>query len=321
MKRKGGSEKNWLGEGNQMELSQICSWRNWLSDWSSLLPLIHSLSCGWNGEKLPAFKPSRDPLRVTSLPVSFCSTRNSLIWVMMLYAVVNGFTRQGPHLSHVCFADDIVLFGEASTNQLSVMMSILDLFCEASGERISLAKSKLLVSKNINHNQAVAQRSHCGIPLTDDLGKYLGTPMKHGRVTKLTTSSLLSNTQARLNTWAKKFFRQSHFDSLCGYQATSCKPPCFLFMLPITNLKSSWEVSYGETLPTKDWDKLCLPKDHGGLNIRDVKKPAVQSCTFFPEVNSRKSCLPSCFGRSSVQYCSMGRGNRSTCFLKLLKGS
>ena len=43
----------------------------------------------------------------------------------------------------------------------------------------------------------------------------------------------------------------------------------------------------------------------------------------FPEVHSRKSCLPSCFGRSSVQYSSVGRGKRSTSFIKelILKGS
>lgn len=39
-------------------------------------------------------------------------------------------TSRGPHLSHVCFADDIVLFGEASTSQLSCMTSILDSFCQ-----------------------------------------------------------------------------------------------------------------------------------------------------------------------------------------------
>lgn len=38
----------------------------------------------------------------------------------------------------------------------------------------------------------------------------------------------------------------------------------------------------------------------GGARLKQPMTPAVQSCTFFPEVNSRKSCLPSCFGRSSV---------------------
>lgn len=35
---------------------------------------------------------------------------------------------------------------------------------------MSLAKSKMLVSRKIPHYQAVALSSHCGIPLTDDLG-------------------------------------------------------------------------------------------------------------------------------------------------------
>lgn len=40
-------------------------------------------------------------------------------------------TSQGPFLSHVCFADDIVLFCEASKPQLDVMMSIINSFCES----------------------------------------------------------------------------------------------------------------------------------------------------------------------------------------------
>ncbi|OMO56447.1 hypothetical protein COLO4_35642 [Corchorus olitorius] len=94
--------------------------------------------------------------------------------------------------------DDLVLFGEASTEQLDVMMGVLNSFCDASGEKISLAKSKILVSSNIDHGRAMDLSSYCGIPLTDDFGKYLGAPMIQGRVTKATYNALVSRAQSRL---------------------------------------------------------------------------------------------------------------------------
>lgn len=44
----------------------------------------------------------------------------------------------------------------------------------------------------------MALSSRCGIPLTSDLGKYLGAPMIHGRVSKQTYMEVLSRMQARL---------------------------------------------------------------------------------------------------------------------------
>lgn len=83
-------------------------------------------------------------------------------------------TRIGPFISHICFADDLMFFGEASTNHKKVMMSTLQKFCDASGEKVSLVKSKILVSSNVPHNTAMDFSAFCGIPLTKDFGKYLG---------------------------------------------------------------------------------------------------------------------------------------------------
>lgn len=90
-------------------------------------------------------------------------------------------------------------FGLVKPPRDSWILYIRNSFCEASGEKVSLAKSQMLVSKNIPHNQATVLSSQCGI-----LGKDLGAPMINGRVTKNTYGTLLSNTQARFNSWANK---------------------------------------------------------------------------------------------------------------------
>lgn len=50
------------------------------------------------------------------------------------------------------------------------MIGILNSFYEAYGEKISLAKSKMLVSANVDQGDAQALSNHCGIALTNDFG-------------------------------------------------------------------------------------------------------------------------------------------------------
>lgn len=235
----------------------------------------------WNGEKLPLFKPSRglrqgDPLS----PYLFvlCLEKLSHLIneaVSMGQWIPLSITSRGPHLSHVCFADDIVLFVEASTAQLSSMMAILNSFCDASGEKVSLAKSKILVSKNVPHWQALSISAPCAIPLTDDLGKYLGATMINERVTKLTYNSLISRTQARLNSWAKKDLSMAGRVTLLNSLIITMKSYLIQTSLFPDNIIKEIEkimrgFLWGDTvdkrkLHTISWDKVCLPKDHGVL--------------------------------------------------------
>lgn len=109
--------------------------------------------------------------------------------------------RASPPTSHFFFADDLVLFAEASVGQMEVVMACLNEFCSLSGQSISLTKSKLFVSPNCSRQLARNISALCGIPLTSDLGKYFGVPLLHQRVTKATYYHILEKVQARLAGW------------------------------------------------------------------------------------------------------------------------
>lgn len=147
-------------------------------------------------------------------------------------------TRSGPGVTHISLADDLMLFGEATENQLQTMMKVLGDFCSASGSKVSLEKSKFFVSANISHSRAMQLSDFCRIPLTKDLGKYLGAPMLHGRVTRQTYKDLLSRVQARLASWENKYLSmagrviliQSVLSTLSNYLMQTVYLPSFSFL-------------------------------------------------------------------------------------------
>lgn len=79
----------------------------------------------------------------------------------------------GPAMSHLRFADDIIVFGEASLRQDRVIYQIVEDFCLATGKRVSLMKSKLFLSKNVRRETARGISTRCQTPTINDLGKYL----------------------------------------------------------------------------------------------------------------------------------------------------
>ena len=90
-------------------------------------------------------------------------------------------SRGGPNLTHLCFADDLFIFAEASMSQVEVISNCLDIFCASSGQKVSKEKTKIYFSKNVNHTRATEIASSFGFSLTNDLGKYLGVPLQYQR--------------------------------------------------------------------------------------------------------------------------------------------
>lgn len=97
----------------------------------------------------------------------------------------------GPKVSHINFADDLVLISEASIDQAYLIQNVLYDLCEKSGQKVNLLKSKVFFSKNISENVAVELSGTLGIDQTMDLGIYLGAPLLHQRASKNSYSFLI----------------------------------------------------------------------------------------------------------------------------------
>lgn len=170
-----------------------------------------SLRVLWNGEPTDSFKPTRgvrqgDPLS----PYLFVMCMERFYQTIEEAIVENRWkpiraSRNGPLLSNLFFADDVVLFAEAKEDQAMVIRECLERFCGASGQKVSLPKSRVYFS---NNTDPLVQQEICnklGMESTQDLGLYLGMPTLTSRVTKETFSHLCEKIDRRLTGWKAKY--------------------------------------------------------------------------------------------------------------------
>jgi len=91
-----------------------------------------------------------------------------------------------PRVSHLLFADDCFLFFQAEESQTIVMKHILTQYEEASGQAISLAKSEIFYSRNVQEPLQQNITNILGVRAVLGTGKYIGLPSMVGRRKKAT---------------------------------------------------------------------------------------------------------------------------------------
>ena len=103
----------------------------------------------------------------------------------------------GIPLSHLFFADDLLLLAEASCDQARIVNSVLEDFCISYGAKINKTKTQLFFSKNIHNDEASRFNNFLGFSVTNDLGM----PLLHSRVTRNTYHDIVDKVEKRLSGW------------------------------------------------------------------------------------------------------------------------
>ncbi|CAA7037248.1 unnamed protein product [Microthlaspi erraticum] len=246
-------------------------------------PSMHVL---WNGEKTEAFKPERGLRQGYPLsPYLFVLCMERLCHLVE-NAIGEGkwkpisLSRGGPKLSHMCFADDLILFAEASVSQIRVIRGVLERFCLASGQKVSLEKSKIYFSANVARELRDEISGASGIQPTCDLGKYLGMPVLHKRLNKETFGEVVARVSARMAGWKGRVLSMAGRLTLTKAVISSIPVHSMsTILLPKSTLAKLDQLTrsflWGSDGENKKqhlvaWQRVCLPKRDGGLGIRSA---------------------------------------------------
>ncbi|GLT57721.1 hypothetical protein SLA2020_306730 [Shorea laevis] len=170
---------------------------------------------------------------------------------------------------------------QASHSQLLMVINCLKEFASYSGLEINLAKSKLFVSPNIQSAVARSLSTSCGIPLTSNLGTYLGVPIIHGRNSAAQYKYIIEKMQLKLASWkqttlslaGRRILIQSVTSSIPAYtMQTVLLPHSTCNAINKMNRNFLWGTETGNSRPhLVSWEVVCRSKDQGGLGLRATR--------------------------------------------------
>ena len=153
---------------------------------------FNSMNILWNCELTGDFSPSRGVrygdllspyvfvLRIERLSHRiYCSIQQDQWKPICL-------SQMGTPLSHLFFADDLLLLAEASSEQAFLINLVLEEFCLSYSAKVNKSKTQVYFSKNVSGVVAGRLGRELGYTVTEDLGKYLGKPLLYRRVSKQT---------------------------------------------------------------------------------------------------------------------------------------
>ncbi|KAA3472331.1 reverse transcriptase [Gossypium australe] len=144
-----------------------------------------------NGRKGSNFQPTRgvrqgDPLS----PFLFLICSEGFSYLMRT-TKKNGFIRgakaskRGPEITHLLFADDCIMFSEATDKGARIMKDILKEYESCSGQCVNFNKSTIFYSSNTSREKREEVSTMLGVKSSTSLEKYLGLSNVVGRVSLL----------------------------------------------------------------------------------------------------------------------------------------
>ena len=180
---------------------------------------------------------------------------------------------------------------EANMSQVLVMKQCLKNFCEASGQKVNAQKTRVFFSHNVNHNIRSQLSDSLGFTMAADLGKYLGVPLHHKKVSKADYQFVVDKVRSRLSLWKSNLFSLAARHTLVK-SVVSTMPNHVMqtAIIPISCCDEIdkrardfiWGSSEGKRkVHLVAWDKCCKPKSSWRLGFRHAN---IQNKAIFMKV-------------------------------------
>ncbi|KAA3476013.1 reverse transcriptase [Gossypium australe] len=198
-------------------VKEIMTMMGFANRWiGTIMKCITSISYSMviNGYKGKKFWPSRglrqgDPLS----PFLFlmCGEGlSSLLRLAMNEGNLKGVkaSRSGPKISHLLFADDCILFSEASRRGANVLKEILRKYRHSSGQCVNFDKSTVFFSRNTPESERNLVINILGVRSSNNPERYLGLPNMVGRRKKESFQLLKDKMKQCIDHWSMRHLSQ-----------------------------------------------------------------------------------------------------------------
>ncbi|QHO00044.1 uncharacterized protein DS421_13g403050 [Arachis hypogaea] len=186
-----------------------------------------------------------------------------------------------PNLTHLLFADDCIIFSKAREEDIYQLIQILNVYTEASGQRINLDKSGIIFGNHVSINTRVQIEEILGISTWDNPGKYLGLPAKWGRSKMKALEWIEDKVNKKIEGWKEKLLNQAGKEILIkaviqaipSYVMNVVKLPKSFCKKLEGKIAKFWWAGSGKERGTHwiSWKRMTKSKKDGGLGFRNLE--------------------------------------------------
>ena len=107
-------------------------------------------------------------------------------------------------ISHLMFADDIIIFFKVANQNTDKLSQTLQSFCEMLGQKINGTKSVMVVSPNCDETIKEDLVRKLKVNIVEKIGKYLGILVDPRTPKREIGNQIIDRLQSRLQTWKGK---------------------------------------------------------------------------------------------------------------------
>lgn len=183
-------------------------------------------------------------------------------------------------ISHLSFADDVVLFTTGRKRSLENLDTFFKTYESATGQKINRAKSAFYISDSVSPHRTSVILSALGVPRGEFPFLYLGCGIYKGRRTPEPFHHLLSSIDQKLSSWKNRLLSMGGriilirhvLSAIPLHTIGTLEPPKSIFQLLHKRFQDFlWgEGEYGPKRHWRSWHRLCFPTSEGGLGFRNL---------------------------------------------------